>query len=91
MFCHDLGGKMASEFKSVRVLRFGNTDDYKDFEEGNIVHIDTNEGMFGVSYKGKITWIDTEWIEVDCSTLYHNDLRKFNFKDILYIERIENK
>lgn len=73
--------------KHVTILR--DTDTQTDFEIGDIVSICTNEGMIGKTYEGKITFIDIEWLEVDCSELYKNNLRKFKFKDIIDINKIK--
>jgi len=82
---------MPADLKSIRVLRY-NLDkaEHIDFEEGDIVNIYTNEG-YGRTYTGKITWIDTQWIEVDCNTQYKADIRKFNFRDFYDIEKVCQK
>lgn len=78
-------------FKSIRVLRDMDMSSPQDFEEGDIVKIYTNDSYGGRSwseYVGKIIWIDTEWIEVDCSLQYKSDIRKFKFKDFYMLEKI---
>ena len=78
------------KLKSTTILRTEIKGETQDFEKGDIVNIYTTEG-FGKTYTGKITYVDIKWLEVDCSTLYNNDLRRFKFNEFHDIEKVETK
>lgn len=87
-------------FETYNILRFKpfKLDDDKgcEFREGEVVHVEytKTENYVKDSFTclGRIEYIDTSFLEIDCSEQFHKNIITINFDDIEYIEhRFEGK
>lgn len=78
---------MLEKFKQHTVLTYtSESGRIEEITEGKIVAV----GLKEENMAGRVTFIDTGYLEVDCSKEYRQDLRQFDYRDIEDIWVIDN-
>ena len=81
--------KYNDRFYTYYVLEDRESMPYKEFVQDDIVTITFNKTENNVTDEctetGRINWIDTSYIEIDCSCDYKTNVIQVSFDDILEI------
>jgi hypothetical protein len=73
--------------KSKKILKKEyDSDKYDYFEENMVVLLKVKES-WTIAYIGKIIMFDTDYIELDCSSKYVSDIKRFKLNEIISIEK----